>query len=1563
MHVSLLPTSRPPPPGPALELLEQSLSWLRAELDLSKSAEQSAALHHEIGALEELAGHDSVAVRELLAAVNTVASFREPLERLIAIVERHRSFKNLPTLLDHLCRIAAGPDEQARALLARAWYQLRHRDDHAAALQDVLALLAVAPHEPAALVTLELLGSRLGRPELIERSLAVRAELAPATPAWRALLLIDLAQLQHERGDAALAKATLERALALETDQSWAALGALEAIAERTREPGALLQVLRARAQLLLEPGARLGTPAFARATAHASELLLRSARLEHAAGDSSAALATLERALGAAPHEPALRHAALRIAASAGQHETAERHALAEIAAGYTPGAAAALWIDVAEARLERGLVAGAAAALESALTVDPESLLAQALELDVLTGMGAASMLGEVFARIAPELVEPSARARAWLLAAESRARGAHDARAAQYALEQAREAGVPAGLALRIARALAHSIGDRDWYDAASRELLEADPDVEVRTRLRLELLRSAMLRGDGQRAAELREAIAGVPEHAHLAWLLGAYALAPGAAHERAQQLLALAAQDAEPRRALVLRWLALLERSRAGAQDEALAALKALYDEHPEDAVLAGTLSGWLESSDERQTLLRRAAHRLDDAPLAASLAIEAGLTSFRAGERLLAIGDFESALRLSPDSAAALEAWARRACRRSDAVSDWSTSSESEQLVGLLQRLAAPDGARQVHASALERALASHANRLPPALLTAANLAHLLFAPPPNGRPSSLQLALSQHPDHAELASAWAYFAALARGDEASLLELKAKAWADLNPSLVSALEWFGASQRNANTPDEWRARRLIAELLPRDVGALVEAGAALVRYVASGDLPQLVEATRPELALVNLELAPPGCDPRRRLAALEPTGDVLGDEDGALASLLIGYNQLALGERAAAAASFLRYATAFPDDPMGWEGLIATSDEAKDPVLLAEATAALGNATTEPAYGAELFERAADILSQRLDDAVASEAALERAVELDINRRSSFDKLLAIVKRRGDNERTLELIGRRIGVAMTPEERALLLWDRARSSRASGDIAGATEALQSLTELRPDHVGARMLLGEIHITDQRYEAAADELARISALPAAPLGERLASGIAAVDLLENKLGNTARAFEVLLGLQSAGLGTLAVRERLARAAAKAGAWDEASLVLEQLMFERETADERSEAARLALAIHRDQRQQPAKAARAAEVLLALTPDDPEALELVLAGNFEPALTERLLKQGRSGLLGELQYQPIDFDRIRLLARVAERSHDRALRQVALGALVAYGQTAPGVLDELTLLDAQLLHTPQVAIDKEWLQRLKDPDDGGPLAELLQSIAPELVRALGPLPTTFNAARKNRVAPGSGLPLRNDVAAWAGAFELGEFELHIADVPTGRIRALGTEPPTFIVGPGVESPLGPAQRLDLVREIYALKRGIGFVLHQSASDAAALVVAVLELDGASVGAPHYARLDDFKRQLTRALSKSERKLVSARLAGVKLGHAEIVRWIEACGSTLDRIAALAVGDPSWVVARIENDERGAQREPAALSVRSRRVLGFALSAGFAELRDKLGMTRR
>jgi len=106
---------------------------LRAEHAASGSAERQAILLHEIGVLEERLGDEATAARDQLAAVNAEPEFAEPLERLLAIIERRQSYKNLGKLLDRLHKVGGKPDERARALIDQAALLADQEQDQAGA--------------------------------------------------------------------------------------------------------------------------------------------------------------------------------------------------------------------------------------------------------------------------------------------------------------------------------------------------------------------------------------------------------------------------------------------------------------------------------------------------------------------------------------------------------------------------------------------------------------------------------------------------------------------------------------------------------------------------------------------------------------------------------------------------------------------------------------------------------------------------------------------------------------------------------------------------------------------------------------------------------------------------------------------------------------------------------------------------------------------------------------------------------------------------------------------------------------------------------------------------------------------------------------------------------------------------------------------------------------------------------------------------------------------------------------------------------------------------------------
>jgi tetratricopeptide (TPR) repeat protein len=518
---------------------------------------------------------------------------------------------------------------------------------------------------------------------------------------------------------------------------------------------------------------------------------------------------------------------------------------------------------------------------------------------------------------------------------------------------------------------------------------------------------------------------------------------------------------------------------------------------------------------------------------------------------------------------------------------------------------------------------------------------------------------------------------------------------------------------------------------------------------------------------------------------------------------------------------------------------------------------------------------------------------------------------------------------------------------------------RESGDREGALTALENVTLLEPDHVGALALSGEIYLTTGKLQDAAEKLARLATLSEAPAKQRLMSGVAAVDIFENKLGEIDKALAVLDGLYRSGLSTLPVRERLARAAAKAQAWQKATEVLEQLMTERDSREGRIEAARLAMVIHRDRLSTPANAVAAVQKLLEESPDDGEALDLVLSGALPTDVSEALAKKGRDALVDALQREPLDAERVDRLARIAARLDQAPLRQAALGALVALGEGTDEIDRELGVLDQRVARVPQIAIDPRALPDLCDPEDTGPIPELFAALANTFAEALGPGLASFGVGKKERVDPRAGLPVRNELAAWAGALGLGDVELYVGGPDDTGIFGVATEVPSVVVGRAVTAPLAPVHRQALARELFALKRGTSILRHRDPVDIAALVVAACRLGGYELPSPQYAMLGEFQRLLGKELSRKVKKILPDLAMRVASSGQDPIAWVRAATSSLDRLAAIAAGDVSWVLSG-GGATRGQLGASMEAQERTARLLAFVLSPNYLMLREQLGM---
>lgn len=1582
---SRLQSSQVPPTAQDLAVVTSAIARLRAEHDRAQDSRLRAVLLYEIGVLEERVGDETASVRDQLGAVNAEADFREPLERLIAIIERRQSYKNLGRLLERLVSVADRPEERARALLDQAFYRLDHEDDPAEARTLLERATSEMPSDASAWLALELIAAKLGDSELRERALLGRATLT-AHPHWKALLLSSLAELRESAGNAEGAASALEEALVQESPATFDGLSALVELGQRSSDPALALAAQIRIAETLTRAGGNpalsdaLGIPPHLRSEAATADAWLAAAELSRGGAAEERAKEQVLRALSFAPRDPLLHWARSSLAQATTDRQTRVSWAQAELESGASGAHAAALWMELSEARAADGDAPAALQALNDALAQDPDCIPARAEQLDQLSGGDDPQALAAALEAGGESMPSDAAKSRAYLLSAEVWSRRCEDNQGARAALSQAGMYGASPAVIARLARLLSALSADGPWYEEATRRLLAQGASETEQAGLWFELARARALRGETPATAQALAGLAAAPGGRWLGTVLAAYVLGllpqpsgelpaqrgyglePGT---EARALVALAAEERDEERARALQVIVALRALIDGDRDAARSQFEQLQRADPSDLTVTralATLEGAAGSKGNAAAALTRTSALQDDRDVALALGLEAGILHWQAGDRRVALEHFEPAR--GTRAGAALYGWALRAVDAPDLPArrnSLDAAAETEPELAALERFGLevfPAG----DADAAREALSILLEQPSGELYEAGLLARALWSPGGNEedeRASALE-KLAAHEERAALARGALYAIELSRtpsGADSGLTEA-ARAWAVVDTSLPPALEWLGAATGASDVEAEVEARQALAKRLPSALAAPLEASAALVAWLSGSSLPPPLISEFPAAKLANLELAVPGGDPRRRAYALLDIGEDVGDGSSSVRAALAGYNQLAYGDAVAALDSFRRVVEAYPEELLGWEGLRSAADAIGDRATLAEACAALGDAVSDASEGSELWERAALILLDELGDSARGEYALSRAVERDVRRFAAFDRLFRLVRQRKDAPRLLELVARRLDVAEDPEEIAKLFWERARVLRGSGDRDGALAALENVRLLEPEHVGALALSGEIYITLGRFAEAAENLARLAALADAPGQQRLMSGIAAVDLYENKLDDVYAALDVLSNLHDAGLSTLAVRERLARAAARAEAWPEATRTLELLMTERASEGGRAEAARLAMVIYRDRQNAPGQAQAAVEQLLREIPDDGEALDLVLSSVFSRELAVPLLERGLEELTERLSEQPLDAERVERTARIAAYLGKSPLRQAALGALVALGVTSDGLEQELVRIDQRVSNVPRIAIDDSALPNLVDPEDHGPIPELMRAVATTICEELGPSLAAFGVGKKERVDARLGLPVRNEIAAWAGALGVGEFELYIGGRDPDLVVAIASELPALVLGSAVSAPLSPRHRQAVARELFALRRGTTVLRHREGTEIGALVVAACRVAEVALPAPAYAMLPEFQRALAKMPRKVKKALPELALRVVESGQ-DPTAWTRAAISSLDRLAAIAAGDVSWVLAS-GGRERGALGLSDAAAARAKRLLSFVLSPSYLELREQLGM---
>jgi hypothetical protein len=162
----------------------------------------------------------------------------------------------------------------------------------------------------------------------------------------------------------------------------------------------------------------------------------------------------------------------------------------------------------------------------------------------------------------------------------------------------------------------------------------------------------------------------------------------------------------------------------------------------------------------------------------------------------------------------------------------------------------------------------------------------------------------------------------------------------------------------------------------------------------------------------------------------------------------------------------------------------------------------------------------------------------------------------------------------------------------------------------------------------------------------------------------------------------------------------------------------------------------------------------------------------------------------------------------------------------------------------------------------------------------------------------------------------------------------------------------------VIGGDVDSPLSAGHRQALARELIALKLGTTIVRHRDPADVAAIVVAACNLAEVPIDSPPYALVAEFGRQISKEIPRRVRKMLPELTAPIAATRADPIAWVRAAKSSVDRMAAIAIGDVSWVLS--DGTRRGEAPMTTDGKLRAGRLLSFALSESFFSVREKLGM---
>lgn len=1568
-------TTPPPDAGPAsdaIDVVDARIAMLWAEAEIAGDPTIRAAIHYEIGLLYETErGEEAQAVKQYLSAYNANPSFSPPLNALVRIFERRRSFQNLIRLYEAQAKHGESAPQRAAALVEQAVLFEDHLGQPDLAPSLYRSAIEADP-EGAQLPALYLERSLLARGELdaLVEVLAKRAELV-SNPLMKGLLWVEVAEGLEQRGDieGALAAARHAMMLPLPGDRFvvW-----FEELARRHGAHAEVASALETRAAISErrargEDEHRESEIDRSREVRVAAALYREAAqlRLFHAQGgerDAKGALANLDRAIALCPEDVALHRDRMIAAECAGELSASADEARWLLSTRVIGRHAAALHFRVAEEAQARGARDEARAALDAAREADPNSSVIAATREELLADAAPGDALIEAWLselERGAEAAHPEARAGMLWKAAHVAATRSRDAKRAGELYAAAYRVMAEHGLHERSALV-------RDWQGTSLR--FDHVAGVRDATQVFLALAsdfesqeRGAVLRdwleierrvGDAEGFAAALDCALEAPEAAEWApELARIHAAACGDLAMLARAHQSLARRGTGPEREAAHLCLAARALVRQGDLASAKMTLTQALSSVPGHRYAMALLEEIHRASGDSEALvhlLRERAETEGSSRDAETSLLLAGAEAESTGNTALAIRTYEEALERDPTALGPLLALRRLAERtRDDALM-------LEVLERLTDREIGPAGnamlelGEHLHMEMQDPARAESPLRIALGMPSVSTFAALDLALLGASQPAALLDGMKQLLD------------ALPVADDPDVERTRMGLLRELGGieldllSDPSAADGIAAEilKRDPKDPwafvTRWRTRgvhRAPLDSRPEAFLALAEATSderasaelivhALRGYAIAGTpsdeavirATELAEAQPDDFlaALAGLEALGDADDPGERAEALGRWIPHASPESQASFRAARG-RALAAAGRGAEACDELRFVLeAEPTDLASWDALRVAARDAERWGDLVRACDELASVLTGELRAA-LLEEGAAVLMDQLGRDDEAEKRFRAALVADGACTIAYSRLHDLLADRRDDAGLVDLVKERAELTDDPELLSPLLYELARLHRGLGQRDEALLALDDLLMLEPEHVGGLALLVELHAQREAWAEAVDALRMLAGIKDVPVSQKRIARLGAADFLEKKLDDPKSALAELDEVDALGLADRALYMRMADIAERAGSVERATASLRKAAeLAREHPEEAAAIERRAARLWLGREGMTSEVIAAYSRALSAHPTDLESA-VALSRSFEGEELFSLSRRFEASLRRALDDDPTDPELLRGLAMAAQWRSDEALATTAFGALVGLGVASD---EERHAWEARMPVSRALSgqLSERRMQEMAVSGFGGELLDLAR-LANEVLGHIDKLePSRFGFSRGELTQPKTAprvvhelVTLTSRLGAPSGDVWVGGADPQLfAMIPSFKGR------PAWLLGSSVLTPFSSARLYELGRRAVALRLGIGAFLSRDIDEGALALMAIARAAGASFSSDHPG-LPEASRAMGKAMSRGTRKAVAEIAARVPHIESEAHRFMNAAHQTLRRAGLLVSMDLPVVLERVLGSE--------------------------------------